>query len=343
MDRSLLLPPPASSPPAPSPALPGGESPPLPGAILPHPSLAVAVQPAVPYSTSRTSSLTPRTTATLQATGRLLLHQDPVRATHSSGRGKALRWRDSSPSSDSLDVGSPSSFKDVLLAGTISTSVSVSSGDKGSHDTQARTLQASVQNSSGVGGRFVHRSSPLRSLVQPMRQKPLVDREGFTLVESRCTQKQRRRLERSFGIQALETFKGGASSASHLTTGLPSVVPSSVASFAIRLGIHHMLVRVATRLTDSNLPFPRSARAWLDVCMLLFIDRLLSMRRSALLKMQGGHSLMRAVVVGVAWCPALLLTLSAQRSHILLLLGSSHGLQVSTRGLKCLIVPLFSM
>ncbi|KAL5676276.1 hypothetical protein ACJX0J_012407, partial [Zea mays] len=72
----------------------------------------------------------------------------------------------------------------------------------------ARTLQASVQNSSGDGGRFVRRSSPLRSLVQPMRQKPLVDRDGFTLVESCRTQKQRRRLERSFGIQALETFKG---------------------------------------------------------------------------------------------------------------------------------------
>jgi hypothetical protein len=138
-------------------------------------------------------------------------------------------------------------------------------------------------------------------------------------------------------------LKDGASSASHLTTGLPSAAPSSVASSALSLGILPMPVRVATRLTDSNLPLPRSARAWLDVCVLLFIGRLLSMRRNALLKVQGGHSLMRAVVVGVAWSPALLLTLSALRCHIMLLLGSSHGLQVSSRGLKCLIVPLSSM
>lgn len=72
----------------------------------------------------------------------------------------------------------------------------MTSGGNGSHDAQTRTLQASVQNSSlvknlpvgGVAGRFVRRSPPLRSLVQPkQRQKSLVDRDGFTLVESRRT------------------------------------------------------------------------------------------------------------------------------------------------------------
>jgi hypothetical protein len=86
-------------------------------------------------------------------------------------------------------------------------------------------------------------------------------------------------------------LKDGASSASHLITGLPSAVPSSAASFAIHLGIHPTLVRVASSLTDSNLPFHRSARAWLDVCVLLFIGCLLSMRRSALLMLRG-HSQM---------------------------------------------------
>lgn len=210
-----------------------------------------------------------------------------------------------------------------------------------------------MQNSSGDGGRFVRRSSPLRSLVQPMRQKPLVDRDGFTLVESCRTQKQRRRLERSFGIQALETFKGWCFKC------LSPHHRVALCCFIIRCLLCHTSGHTSYACPRRHPPY-RQEPSLPPVCSRMAgrlsapVHRLPPVHAAQCsAEMQGGHSQMRAVVEGIVWSPTLVLTLvavSAQRSHILIeatdhgfLLGSSYGLQVSTRGQMCLHVPLFSM